>query len=298
MPTTPPGYTPPPTDLPQRGDRATFSNRVDAWVTWFSTVILTQLAAMIANAFANATDAFNSAVAAASSAAASLTSANNSAASATAATVTANAVPWVSGTTYQQNANVISQINFGTYRRKTAAGSGTTDPSNDPTNYEKLSLGALPAMKVSQRLATGTSGGTIPGFTGPGSATVTRVFNTTDYNDIPGASLSGNTAILPAGTYEIEATAPYDNATRQMAYWYNVTDSSAALTGGSSNTQGSYQRDGKVHGRFTITAQKTFELRQFLLTNSGLGSGPSLGGATSLAGFVETYAQLTIIKLK
>lgn len=62
--TPPPGYTPPPTDLPQRGDRATFSNRVDAWVTWFSTVILTQLAAMIANAYANALDAFASAASA------------------------------------------------------------------------------------------------------------------------------------------------------------------------------------------------------------------------------------------
>lgn len=62
--TPPPGYTPPPVDLPQRGDRATFSNRVDAWVTWFSTVILTQLAALVANAYANALDAFASATSA------------------------------------------------------------------------------------------------------------------------------------------------------------------------------------------------------------------------------------------
>jgi len=63
--TPPPGYTPPPADLPQRGDRATFSDRVDAWVTWFSTVILTQLAAIVANAYANALDGAASAVAAA-----------------------------------------------------------------------------------------------------------------------------------------------------------------------------------------------------------------------------------------
>lgn len=62
--TPPPGYTPPPADLPQRGDRATFSNRVDAWVTWFSTVILPQLAAMVASAYANAVDAAASAVSA------------------------------------------------------------------------------------------------------------------------------------------------------------------------------------------------------------------------------------------
>jgi len=62
--TPPPGYTPPPADLPQRGDRATFSNRVDAWVTWFSTVILTQIAAIAANVYANALDGAASAVAA------------------------------------------------------------------------------------------------------------------------------------------------------------------------------------------------------------------------------------------
>lgn len=60
--TPPPGYTPPPADLPQRGDRATFSNRVDAWVTWFSTVILTQLAAIVASAYANALEAAASAL--------------------------------------------------------------------------------------------------------------------------------------------------------------------------------------------------------------------------------------------
>lgn len=62
--TPPPGYTPPPADLPQRGDRATFSNRVDAWVTWFSTVILTQLAAIASNVYANALDAYASALSA------------------------------------------------------------------------------------------------------------------------------------------------------------------------------------------------------------------------------------------
>lgn len=74
--TPPPGYTPPPADLPQRGDRATFSDRVDAWVTWFCTVILTQLAAIVANAYANAVEAFSSAGAAAGSASASATSAS------------------------------------------------------------------------------------------------------------------------------------------------------------------------------------------------------------------------------
>lgn len=86
--TPPPGYTPPPADLPQRGDRATFSDRVDAWVTWFSTVILTQLAAIVANAYANALESFgyaNSASGSASAAAASATLAQNASTSTIAA---------------------------------------------------------------------------------------------------------------------------------------------------------------------------------------------------------------------
>lgn len=62
--TPPPGYTPPPAEFPQRGNRATFSGLVDQWITWFTTIILGQLVAMIANAYANAVDAAASAVAA------------------------------------------------------------------------------------------------------------------------------------------------------------------------------------------------------------------------------------------
>ena len=126
--TPPPGYTPPPADLPQRGDRATFSDRVDAWVTWFSTVILTQLAAMVANAYANAVDAFASAASAASNAA-------TAAAAAISAMSSANVVVWVSGTTYAQYSVVVSPLSKIAYRKLTTAAGGTTDPSLDTTNW-------------------------------------------------------------------------------------------------------------------------------------------------------------------
>ncbi len=44
---------------------------------------------------------------------------------------------WISGTTYQKNVAVISQLNFQTYRRR-VAGAGTTDPANDSTNWVML----------------------------------------------------------------------------------------------------------------------------------------------------------------
>ncbi|MBC3920358.1 hypothetical protein H8L32_23040 [Undibacterium sp. CY18W] len=66
MPTTPPSYTPPPANLPQRGDRTTFSNRVDAFISWLGTG-MTDMGALTANAYANALAAFNSATAASTS---------------------------------------------------------------------------------------------------------------------------------------------------------------------------------------------------------------------------------------
>jgi hypothetical protein len=64
---TPPPITPVPTPVPQRGDRATFSSRVDAFVTWLINAV-TQFGAVATNVYNNALDAFNSAVAAAGSA--------------------------------------------------------------------------------------------------------------------------------------------------------------------------------------------------------------------------------------
>lgn len=56
------------------------------------------------------------------------------AAAATAASVV-GASTWVSGQTYAINAAVVSQLNFQTYRKRTASSSSTTDPSNDNTNW-------------------------------------------------------------------------------------------------------------------------------------------------------------------
>lgn len=72
--------------------------------------------------------------------------ANDSAASAASAAVVAGAAPFVSGFSYAQYAAAISLLNAQTYRRK-VAGSGTTDPRDDETNWEQLSgvVGDLPA---------------------------------------------------------------------------------------------------------------------------------------------------------
>lgn len=92
--TTPPPLDPFTGQAPQRGDRATFSPRVDAFVMWMVTAV-TQLAAIALNVYNNAVDAFNSATGAATSASnaadsasAAMNSATNAATSATGLTAT------------------------------------------------------------------------------------------------------------------------------------------------------------------------------------------------------------------
>jgi hypothetical protein len=67
------------------------------------------------------------------------TQANAAANSATAAAVTAGAAAWISGHTYVLNDAAISQVDFHTYRHKTASSSSATDPASDATNWTMIS---------------------------------------------------------------------------------------------------------------------------------------------------------------
>lgn len=74
--TTPPGIDPVPTPAPQRGDRNTFSSRVDAFIRWIVTAVM-QFQAVATNVYNNAVDAFSSATSAGDSAASALISATS-----------------------------------------------------------------------------------------------------------------------------------------------------------------------------------------------------------------------------
>ncbi|MCB8748314.1 hypothetical protein LHU53_15545 [Rhodoferax sp. U2-2l] len=120
------------------GDPTAFDADMQAWLAWQkkrSTEDPEFLAWIEANALAIA-----------ASAAAAAVSEGNAAASQASALVSANlaasatgAAKWVSGTTYAVGVVVWSPANSRTYRR-TVAGSGTTDPSLDPTNWSILTL--------------------------------------------------------------------------------------------------------------------------------------------------------------
>lgn len=58
------------------------------------------------------------------------------------------AKPWVSGAVIKQYAYVISPADLEIYQRKTATGSGTTDPADDLTNYTAASYERTSALPL------------------------------------------------------------------------------------------------------------------------------------------------------
>lgn len=135
MPTTPPSITALPTP-PDPNDRATFNTRAYPWSVAQQT-LATEVGAVAANVFDNATEAASSAALAADQiplAAAQVTLAMTQAQAAAGSALLAGAVAWVSGQTYAVGDARYSPLNLQTYRRKTA-GAGTTDPSADATNW-------------------------------------------------------------------------------------------------------------------------------------------------------------------
>lgn len=146
----------------------------------------------------------------------------------------------------------------------------------------------IPTMIVMDQKANGTQGGD------SASGANTRVLNTVQTNNITGASLGSNQVTLPAGDYEIEATAPAFNCSQTKAYLYNVTDAATTLVGTSEYGADSGQVvSSRVVGKFTITASKVFELRHYIL-NAVVSNGL---GVASASGQVEIYSILQIRKV-
>ncbi len=113
--------------------------------------------------------------------------------------------------------------------------------------------------------------------TGGGTATATtdnvRDLNTILTNEITGASLSSNIITLPTGTYYINATIPTFKNLSNRAHLYNTADSSIVILG--TSQQGAQFGDDSasifITGRFTISAQKTFQIRHYTERAGSLG---------------------------
>ena len=138
--------------------------------------------------------------------------------------------------------------------------------------------------------SNGTHGGT---FTS--GAFRTRDINTSQFNNISGASISSNQITLGAGTYQINASCPATDVNQNITRLYNITDSSVTLLGSSEyNDQAGFTDVTRsfIQGIFTIAGTKNFEIQhQGSITKSTTGFGVATGIST------ETYTIVNITKI-
>jgi hypothetical protein len=157
--------------------------------------------------------------------------------------------------------------------------SGTTVTLGDSGDTITLGSGVISSgigkfetqlFHVRDEKTAGTSGGTSQ------TSYTKRDLNTTLTNEISGASISSSVITLPTGTYYIMASAPVFNSDRHRLKLRNTTDSSDTLLGTNEYSDGtnSVQNRSFVTGKFTIAAQKNFELQNEVETSvatNGLG---------------------------
>ena len=149
---------------------------------------------------------------------------------------------------------------------------------------------AFDVLHVRDEKANNVAGGTA-------SATTwnQRDLNTVMTNTITGASLASDQITLPAGTYDIVARAPVHESNRHKLRWRNTTDGTTTLIGSSGYVAAADTMVGLsfVKGRFTIAAEKVFELQHYTeaaKATNGL-------GIETNASVVEVYADVLITKV-
>ena len=153
----------------------------------------------------------------------------------------------------------------------------------------KLLLNYSERAVFCQRLASGNGGSSLSGSN-------KRILNTTPFNTITGASLSGvlGDFILPAGTYKIKAIAPCRAANSSLLRAYNstaaqyITDIQSVGDWSSSSNDGGAMSS--CEGVFTISTQSVLYIDHYIavaVPNSGLGVGAGVG----------SYNQFTTVEI-
>jgi len=141
-------------------------------------------------------------------------------------------------------------------------------------------------MIVQDQKSQNTAGGT---FTA--GAWRTRDLNTTEYNNISGASLNSNRITLPAGTYRLRATAPAVGCNMHVTRLQNITAESTILLGTSEYTSadGVCTRS-SICGIFTLTASSALEIQHYCSSTG------TFGKASNIT--TEIYTQASIEKIR
>lgn len=158
------------------------------------------------------------------------------------------------------------------------------DGSNLNAIFLKRDLG--PHVIAQDQKAAGTAGGSASA-----SAWTTRTLNTLSVN-LVGASLATNAVTLPAGTWCLQARAPFSATGGTQIRIRNTTDSTTAVAGGSHLFDSISVQAGDITavGRVTIASTKAFTVEYYALSAGTLGSAPA-------SGEVATYTELRATKL-
>jgi hypothetical protein len=169
-------------------------------------------------------------------------------------------------------------------------GIGTTLPKT--TLHVNGNLLALPPyLLIEDQKANATSGGTAS------SGWQTRTLNTIVTDTIGIGSLSANTFTLPAGTYEVIASAPAYMSGRHRIRLYNVTSSTTVLLGTSeynNNVSGYAETRSHIESRITLSSSTQLRIDHYIgIANANANA---LGVETS-SGDVEIYTRVKIIRL-
>ncbi len=172
--------------------------------------------------------------------------------------------------------------------RQILAGVGLSG-GGDLTADRTLSV-AIQVLHVQDQKAANTAGGT---FTS--GAWQTRTLNTVVTNTITGASLASNQITLPAGTYDVEASAPAAIVGRHKCKLYDTTGAADLLIGTSEVCTEATNVENRsfLRGRIVLSVQSVLELRHRCATTYAGGG----FGVESNFGVIEVYADVLIRKI-
>lgn len=142
-------------------------------------------------------------------------------------------------------------------------------------------------LHVRDEKSAGTKGGSFVS-----GAWRTRTLNTETANTIDGASLASNQITLPAGTYDVYATAPAMGVNSHKARLYDITNGATLImgtTGFNYNANAHVERS-VVQGRIILAGETVIELQHICQTTNPDGFGYTQNGFST----TEVYAEVII----
>lgn len=255
---------------PTRSDPVNFNSRADAFLSALP-------------AFATEANTLQSDVNAKQAAAAA--SATNALASENAAAANSGATIWVSGTTYAIGNVRFSPVTYLSYRRKTA-GTGTTDPSADSTNWQLINGTGNVDLNSTQTLTNKEigSGSTISGVP------VANLVNTTGNQTVAGAKTFTGVVDFSSGS-EAQVRAVKTGAGASITYLFNnsaaygVFDSTYGSLITKDKTTGVVSFDGSIVNEVQIATSvlNTGEVGTYAMLavfpNTSVGAGATASGS-------------------